>query len=185
VEHGHNRKQLALLRGINVGGKNKLPMLELAGMFREAGCGNVQTFIQSGNVLFEASAPVTAQLPESLAAQILKRFGYRTPVMTRTVHQLRKVVANNPFLKAGVAEAMLHVMFLADEPRAAEIAGLDPKRSSPDEFVVRGQEIYLMLPNGAGRSKLTNAWFDAKLRTTSTARNWRTVIRLLEMMEQA
>jgi uncharacterized protein (DUF1697 family) len=184
VETGRNLKQLALLRGINVGGKNKLLMLDLAGMFTQAGCGSVQTIIQSGNVIFDARGALSAQLPSLIAAQILERYGYRTPVLTRTVQQLRKVVAANPFLKAGAPEETLHVMFLADEPGANEVAGLDPNRSPPDEFIVRGKEIYLRLPNGAARSKLTNAWFDAKLKTISTARNWNTVKRLLEIMER-
>jgi uncharacterized protein (DUF1697 family) len=73
-------------------------------------------------------------------------------------------------------------MFLADRPDQAKIAALDPGRSAPDEFSVLGQEIYLHLPNGMGRTKLSNAWFDSKLATVSTCRNWRTVTKLLEMM---
>jgi uncharacterized protein (DUF1697 family) len=73
-------------------------------------------------------------------------------------------------------------MFLADSPESEHIALLDPDRSPPDTFTVRGQEIYLKLPNGAGNSKLTNAWFDSRLQTIGTSRNWNTVTRLLEMM---
>jgi uncharacterized protein (DUF1697 family) len=177
--------RVALLRGINVGGKNKLPMRDLAGMFVEGGCENVQTFIQSGNVVFQASGPVAARLPELISAEILKKFGYRTPVVLRTARELEEVVANNPFVRAGAAEQIedvLHVMFLADMPGAGAADGLDALRSAPDEFVVRGREIYLRLPNGVARSKLTNAWFDSKLKTISTGRNWRTVNKLLEMV---
>jgi uncharacterized protein (DUF1697 family) len=173
--------RLALLRGINVGGKNKLPMRDLSALFVEAGCENVRTFIQSGNVIFTASASVAARLAAVIAAQISERFGYRTPVILRTAQQLRDVVLNNPFPHG---EEGLHVMFLADRPAEAKVAALDPDRSPPDVFVVRGQEIYLQLPNGAARSKLTNAWFDSKLTTISTFRNWRTVTKLLEMMEE-
>jgi uncharacterized protein (DUF1697 family) len=176
--------QLALLRGVNVGGKNKLPMRDLAGMFEDAGCVNVRTFLQSGNVVFAASSRVSARLAGVIASKISERFGYRTPVILRTAEQLRDVVSNNPFLQAGIGKDFLHVMFLADRPGPAKMAALDPDRSPPDAFVVRGQEIYLQLPNGMARSKLTNAWFDSKLTTTSTCRNWRTVIGLLEMMEE-
>jgi uncharacterized protein (DUF1697 family) len=131
-------KHVALLRGVNVGGKNKLPMKELAELFEVAGCSDVATYIQSGNVIFCA----------------------------KTV------------LRAGAEPGMLHVVFLADEPTRAAIGALDPKRSPGDEFVVRGREIYLRCPNGMGRSKLTNAYFDSKLSTTSTLRNWRTVLEL-------
>ena len=75
----------------------------------------------------------------------------------------------------------LHVAFLADKPKAVQVAGLDSERSPPDRFTVRGQEIYLCCPNGLGRSKLTNKYFDSKLDATSTLRNWKTVLQLTEM----
>jgi len=174
-----SNNQIALLRAINVGGKNKLPMRDLVPIFEEAGCGNVRTFIQSGNVIFTAGASLSKRLAAIIASSIEARFGYRVPVILRTEQQLRDVVSNNPFPRA---EDILHVMFLADRPNAARIAALDPNRSPPDTFLVRGQEIYLQLPRGAGNSKLTNTWFDSKLATVSTVRNWRTVNKLLEMM---
>jgi uncharacterized protein (DUF1697 family) len=172
--------QVALLRGINVGGKNKLPMRELAGLFEDAGCANVRTFIQSGNVIFTATPKVSASLAAAITAGITERYGYRVPVILRTAQELREVVSDNPFPGA---EEILHVMFLADRPSPAKIAALDPNRSAPDTFIVRGQEIYLHLLNGVADSKLTNAWFDSKLGTVSTSRNWRTVTKLLAMME--
>jgi uncharacterized protein (DUF1697 family) len=173
---------LALLRGINVGGKNKILMKDLVELFVEAGCEDVRTYIQSGNVVFNPAPGVAARLPEIITAQIAKRLGYRTPVVLRTAEQLRDVVRKNPFIEMGAAEDMLHVLFLADRPSACGVEGLDPNRSAPDAFIVRGQEVYLQLPNGVGRSKLTNDYFDARLATTSTGRNWRTVIKLLELM---
>jgi len=173
---------LALLRGINVGGKNKLPMKDLTGMFVEARCAGVRTYIQSGNVIFQAAPGVAPKIPDRIAAQIAKQFGYRTPLVLRTRDELREVLRNNPFLEAGAAEETLHVMFLADLPGSSAVAGLDPARSPGDEFVVRGREIYLRFPHGAADSKLTNAYFDSKLATTSTVRNWRTVTKLLELM---
>lgn len=174
---------LALLRGINVGGKNKLPMKDLAEMFRKAGCTDVLTFIQSGNVLFNAPAKVAAKIATTVPEQIEKRFGHKPPFVIRTAEQLAVVAANNPFLQAGAKEDTVHVMFLADTPDAARVKGLDAARSSPDAFSVRGADIYLHLPDGAGRTKLSNAYFDSKLATVSTARNWRTVMALLGMMK--
>ncbi len=104
------------------------------------------------------------------------------PVVTRTAEEMGQAVSNNPFLRAGVAEDQLHVLFLADLPDARSIAILDPNRSPPDQFEVRGQEVYLQLPNGAAKTRLTNAYFDSKLATVSTGRNWRTVNKLLELM---
>jgi uncharacterized protein (DUF1697 family) len=174
---------LALLRGVNVGGKNKLPMNALADICLEAGCKNVRTFIQSGNVIFSANARGRAQLPGKIAALIAERFGYRTPVILRTLEQLTAVVANNPFLEQGGSDDALYVLFLADVPNADVVAGLDPERSPGDAFLVRGQEIFLKLSNGAADSKLTNIYFDKKLGTISTGRNWRTVTKLLALMK--
>lgn len=173
---------VALLRGINVGGKNKLPMKDLVEMFLESGCGGATAYIQSGNIMFTATPVLASRLSARIAAQIKRRFAYDVPVVLRTADQLAKVVSSNPFLKAGTDENHLHVMFLAGAPDPERVRTLDPGRSVPDQFIVHGQEIYLRLPHGAGRSKLTNQYFDSRLATVSTARNWRTVTKLLELM---
>ena len=174
-------RYVALLRGINLGGKNKLPMKELAKFFAEAGCSNVGTYIQSGNIVFSATTRLAAQLPELIITEIGNHFGHRPPIILRTAKQLADVISNNPFLQLGASEETLHVLFLADSPGAREIANLDPNRSPPDTFTVSGQEIYLRLPNGVAKSKLTNDYFDGMLRTISTGRNWRTVKKLFEL----
>lgn len=174
---------LALLRGINVGGKNKLAMSALRDLFVAAGCAEVQTYIQSGNVIFRADPTVAASLPTEISLRIAEYCGYQVPVVVRTAEQLGRVIGANPYIAAGAAEQTLHVLFLADQPSARSIAALDPNRSAPDTFVVRDQEVYLCLPNGMGRTKLTNEYFDAKLATVSTARNWRTITTLYALME--
>jgi uncharacterized protein (DUF1697 family) len=175
--------RVALLRGVNLGGKNKLPMKELVLMFTEAGCHNARSYIQSGNVIFSAAPTVASRVPALICAQIGKCFGFQTQIVLRTGEQMRDIVSNNPFLKAGEAEETLHVLFLADLPNSHDIDHLDADRSPPDEFIVRGREVYLCLPHGVGRTKLTNNYFDSKLRTTSTGRNWRTVIKLSELTQ--
>ncbi len=176
----------ALLRGINVGGKNPVPMKELAGLFAKAGCRKVQTYIQSGNVIFEASPAVLDGLAEQLSEAITKQFGLRVPVILRSAEQVRGVLTSNPFLQEGsdteTPEDMLHVYFLAQQPTAEQVALLDGSRGLPDTFAVHGREVYLRMPNGMGRTKLTNAYFDSRLSTTSTARNWRTVKKISELM---
>ena len=173
---------VALLRGINVGGKNMLPMKDLAGMFTQAGCTGVRTYIQSGNVVFDALPSLLEKIPARITTQIEKRFGLRVPVILRTAGEMSATARNNPFLKPGVDEKLLYVFFLAHLPAPENVAKLDPARSLPDSFSVHNREIYVNLPNGAARTKLTNAWFDTKLATTSTARNWRTVLTLTQMM---
>jgi len=172
---------VALLRGINVGGKNILPMKDLAQMFADAGCTDVRTYIQSGNVIFKKAD--TLRLADAITANVQKRFGFRIPVILRTSEQLRKTIGDNPFLTAEADQKALHVYFLAAAPNARAIAGLDRGRSAPDAFHVRGQEIYLHLPNGMARTKLTNGYFDSKLSTVCTARNWSTVLKLAEIMQ--
>ena len=172
---------VALLRGINVGGKNGMPMKELAAMFVDAGCKDVRTYIQSGNVVFRTGSTGGEDISSVIRASILSRFGYRVPVITRTGREFQTIVQANPFVEAGADADKLHVFFLADLPDGAQVETLDPDRSPGDEFAVLGREIYLHCPNGVARSKLTNSYFDSRLSTTSTTRNWRTVLRLLEL----
>jgi len=173
--------QLALLRGVNLGGKNQLAMKDLADIFIGFGCFDVKTYIQSGNVVFTSKKALASRLPHLVAGAISSAFSLKVPVVTRTLAELLALAANNPFLKSGAERRTLHVAFLADLPSASNVAALDPERSYPDEFAVRGRDIYLRLPNGTARSKLTTQYFDSKLETTSTIRNWNTVQALLEL----
>ena len=172
---------VALLRGINVGGKNMLPMKDLTKMFTDAGCSDVRTYIQSGNVVFRAQDAVARRVPALVSNAIAKRFQFQAPVQTRSAEEIRAIATGNPFLKKGTDTDLLHVAFLASAPASAQVAALDPKRSPPDEFVVQKREVFLRLPNGVAKTKLTNAYFDSKLGTVSTLRNWRTVLALLEL----
>ncbi len=178
-----NQLLVALLRGINVGGKHRLLMKELAELFADAQCGDVRTYIQSGNVVFKASPKVVKGLAECIARNIEQRYGFASPVILRTAEEMAQTVRDNPFLRDGTPEKSLHVYFLADLPQASAVESLDPSRSAPDAFQVVDRQVYLHLPNGMGRTKLTNAYFDSKLSTVSTARNWATVLTLLEMMQ--
>ena len=178
---GPSSCHVALLRGINVGGKNKLTMADLAKLFAAAGCEGVRTYIQSGNVVFLADMKTAERIPGAVAGQIAARFGLEVPVVLRSAEELRRVAASNPFLKSGADPDALHVAFLAEAPDRRRAGALDPRRSPGDSFELRGREVYLHLPNGVARTKLTNAYLDATLGTKSTLRNWRTVRKLLEM----
>src|SRR5579871_3944101 len=104
---------VALLRGVNVGGKNKLPMLALAEMFAQAGCTDVRTYIQSGNVIFRATSARAERIPGVIAQRIAETLGLRVPVLVRTATEMAAVIQNNPFLQAGVGEETLHALFLS------------------------------------------------------------------------
>jgi uncharacterized protein (DUF1697 family) len=176
------RTHVALLRAINVGGRNGLPMTALAALCEAAGCRDVVTYIQSGNVAFSATPAVARKLPAALARAIRAHARLDVPVIVRDAAALAAVARGNPFLATGADPSQLHVGFLADAPAEERVAALDPRRSPPDEFLVRGSEIYLRFPRGAGKTKLTVTYFDAKLATTITLRNWRTVGALLELV---
>jgi uncharacterized protein (DUF1697 family) len=166
---------VGLLRAVNVGGKNKLPMGELRALFESLGHSEVSTFIQSGNVIFTADDSVT---PKQLEAAIERRFGFQITVVLRTASELEGVVKANPFGSADPSH--LHVGFMAEKPSAAVVAMLDTERFRPDEFAIHGAELYLHLPNGMARTKLP-AYIDRQLKIPTTVRNWNTVNKLIEL----
>ncbi len=175
---------VALLRGINVGGRNKLSMDALVKIFASAGCEDVRTHVQSGNVLFVASPKTARRIPSVVSDWIAASLRMRVPIVLRRPDELRAVAAGNPFLESGADPASLHVAFLAGVPDRSHVAALDPERSPGDSFELRGREIYLHLPNGEARTTLTNAYLDSTLATRSTIRNWRTLLELLEMAQE-
>jgi len=159
-------------------------MKDLAAMFSAAGCSDVRTYIASGNVLFSAAPGMAKGLADKISRRIADDFGLRVPVVMRTAAEFRDVSAKNPFLNSGDDNVPLFVGFLADRPEPSLVAALDPKRSPGDSFKVQGREIYMRLATGAAKTKLTNAYFDSALRTTSTFRNWRTVMKLAQMIQE-
>jgi uncharacterized protein (DUF1697 family) len=175
---------VALLRGINVGGKNILPMKDLSAMFSSLGCQDVKTYIQSGNVLFRANDTLAAKVPTEVPAMVEKRFGFRPPVIVRSAESLAKVATQNPFLMRGEETSALHVMFLSATPDAARVATLETSRFTPDEFAVSDQEIFLFYPNGLGKSKMGNDYFEKRLSVLSTIRNWNTTLKLIALQAE-
>jgi uncharacterized protein (DUF1697 family) len=175
------KSYIALLRGINVGGENRLAMKDLMAVFEAAGCQAVRTFIQSGNVIFRAAPRFATGLPAVISRRIASRFGLRVPVVLRAAADMTRVVRNNPFIDAKSDADVLHVLFLADAPTRARVAALDPDRSPGDAFAVHGREVYLQLSRGVARTRLTNAYFDSTLGRIGTLRTWRTVLTLREL----
>jgi uncharacterized protein (DUF1697 family) len=173
---------VALIRGVNVGGKKKVPMSELKSQLSSLGLEDVVTYVQSGNVVFRGPRGDVASRIEK---RIAETFGIDVRVLLRTPAELAKIAKDNPFLKRESDHLRLHVVFLDGKPTAKAVAQLDPGRSPPDEFRVRGREIYLHLPNGAGRSKLTIDYFERRLGVAATARNWKTVLKLVELTSRA
>jgi uncharacterized protein (DUF1697 family) len=174
---------LALLRAVNVSGHNKLPMKDLRERMDAAGYTNVRTYIQSGNVIFDHPSTNENELRAALTAFLLEEFNVKSPVVLRSRDELAEAIAHCPFTVEPAEEKLLHIMFLADRPNDEQIAALDPNRSPNDRLEIRGRDIYIHFAGGVQHSKLTNAYFDSKLKTVSTGRNWRTVNTLLGMLD--
>jgi uncharacterized protein (DUF1697 family) len=173
---------VALLRAVNVGGRNRLPMPELREALEARGLDSVSTLLQSGNVLFDAAGSEAA-VAATIRSTVAEAFGLDIGVVVRTAAELVAIARANPFLAQREPRdaATLHVAFLDREPSAAA-AALDPGRSPPDAFAVSGREVYLSYPNGSGRSRLTLDYLERTLGVEATARNWRTVQRLADLL---
>ena len=178
-----NHRWIALLRGINVGGKNKLPMADLTRLFEAAGCTAITTYIQSGNVVFTAPMALGNKMADIAADAIASELGLEIPVVIRKAKDWQRAIERNPFAKSATDPKHLHMAALQSRPSAARSRSLDADRSPGDQFVVLGSEVYLHCPNGVARTKLTNAWFDSQLETVSTMRNWNTCLRLLALAQ--
>jgi len=171
---------VALLRGINLGSHNKVPMAVLRTLVEGLGYDDVATYIQSGNVVLTTSDSA-AKVETALHNAIAKEFGIDVAVVVRNARQLKKIVDGNPFTKKAKGENSLHVIFLAAKPKADKVKALTKADWGADEVAVVGTEAYLHLPNGYGRAKLNNMLVEKQLGVAGTTRNWRTTLKLVEL----
>lgn len=169
-----------MLRGINVGGHAKVAMADLRATFAEMGFGAVESYIQSGNVVFRSSKSPAA-LRSTIEQGLDAAFGHGIRVVIRTKSQLAHIVGHNPLAGGGREPAKLHVTFLASKPAASLVTDLDPDAHLPDEFRVAGTEVYLHCPGGYGRTKLNNTFFERRFGVVATTRTWSTVTTLSKM----
>ena len=172
---------VALLRGINVGGKTTLSMATLREVAEGLGYADVATYIQSGNLVLRTS-DTASKVERDLAKAVASLGGVHPAVVVRTRAQLRKVVEGNPFVKRGEDETACHVVFGAQAAKA-QLDRVDLPKHRPEEAVASGKELYLFLPDGMGRSKLAADLAKDKA-AVGTARRWRTVTKLLEMLDE-
>jgi uncharacterized protein (DUF1697 family) len=178
-------RYVALLRGINVGGRTRVGMDDLRRLFDALGHADVKSYLQSGNVLFTSPAEDSSRLAGDVERRIAKELGLTLTVLLRTADDLAQVVDNNPFLDRETDPATLHVTFLADAPHPERVARLERPRGEPDDFSLAGRELYLHCPNGYGRTKLNNAYVERRLGLAATTRNWRTVTTLCDLASGA
>lgn len=174
---------IALLRGINVGGNSKVPMKDLKSWFEDAGCKHVRTYIQSGNVVFAASDALAAGIPEIIANRIKQELDVATWLVLRNQEELRGIVAGNPFAELNAPPTSVAVAFLTAPPSGNTLEFMEEHTDIPDRVVIAGQDVYLYLPGGFSGSKLNPKFFSKSLKH-GTTRNWRTVTKLLAMMDE-
>ncbi|MES2591782.1 MAG: DUF1697 domain-containing protein [Bacteroidota bacterium] len=173
---------LSILRGINVSGQKKISMSDLKILYEELKFKNVTTYIQSGNVVFEHNSE--KKLQEQIEKKISEKYNFEVPVVLRTVDEMQQLINKSPFLKEkNIDLEKLHVTYLAELPDAAHVKKIEEYNFEPDRFTISGKEVYIYCPNGYGRSKLTNNFFENKLKVTATTRNWKTSNELLKIMQ--
>lgn len=177
---------ISILRGINVSGQKKILMTDLKSLYQSLKFSDVNTYIQSGNVSFKTNEKLSdVQLAQKIEKAIYKKYAFEVPIIIRNKDEMKKITSSNPFLKEkDIDKKKLHVTFLSQIPGNAEIDSLAKIDYSPDRFIISGKEIYLHIPESYGETKLSNSFFEKKLKVKATTRNWNTVNQLLEMVLQ-
>jgi uncharacterized protein (DUF1697 family) len=177
-------KYISILRGINVGGNRIILMKDLKVLFEKLGFSNVETYIQSGNVVFESDQKLSnADLELKIQQAITEPFGFDVPTIVRTADDWAKSIVNNPFLKEKDADIdRLHLTFLKELPKPELLEKIKSFQFLPDRYEIIGKDVFIFCAAGYGTSKLTNPFFESKLKVQATTRNWKTVMKLHEMV---
>lgn len=176
---------MALLRAVNVGGRNRIAMADLRKLLEGLGYGEVRTHLQSGNAVFTApKAPSPEQLGREIEGALVEEVGLAAKVLVRTRSELERAIAANPLLEVAGDHARLLVTFLSHAPDREVLAELAPAEFEPDVFAVGEREIYVWYPVGVRATRLSNAFWERRLGVVATGRNWNTVTRLLELMDE-
>ena len=174
---------ISLLRGINVSGQKKILMKDLKELYESLGFKNVQTYIQSGNVLFQYKKEPASKLSAKIEKAIEAHYGFQVHVQNLTISEWNAVIAANPFITKQPVVEKLYVAFLNTSPEAARLDTLNAMDMSPDKFVVKDKAIYTAYGDSYGTSKMHNNFFESKLRIMATTRNWKTTLKLKELAE--
>jgi uncharacterized protein (DUF1697 family) len=177
---------ISILRGINVSGQKKILMADLKVLYENLKFKDVRTYIQSGNVIFKSNEPLSdIEFEKKIEDQIFKKYDFHVPVIIRSEDEIRKIIAANPFLKEkNIDPKKLHVTFLSNIPDKENVESIEKMDFSPDKFMISGKEVYLYAPNGYGETKISNTFFEKKLKVKATTRNWNTVNKLSELSVQ-
>jgi len=176
---------ISILRGINVSGHNMIKMDVVRQLYSELGFSDIQTFIQSGNVIFSSISSNTNQLEGAISKELHDNFGFDIPVLVLTPEELKTALNNNPFINDPIKDpAFMHLTFLSNLPDRSLIEKIPSNFFLPDEYFISGKTIYLYCPHGYGKTKLNNSFFENKLKLTATTRNLNTSNELLKLAEK-
>jgi len=176
---------IALLRAINVGGHQQVAMADLRDFLTQLGFGDVQSLLQSGNLVFRSDRRTGAPLEELLETEAAQRLGVPTDFFVRTAEAWQAIVARNPFRKEAVRDpSHLAVLFLKRAPDAKDVTALRAAITGPEVIHADGTHAYIVYPNGIGRSRLTSTLLEKKLATRGTARNWNTVLKIAALAKE-
>ncbi len=176
------KKYIALLRGINVSGQKKIKMADLRIHLETAGFLNVQTYIQSGNIVLSSTENNPTLIAKKIESVIDKEFGFKVPTLVITPEYLNKVINESPYLKDKNREkSKMYFAFLYSNPTTENIDKLSQHTFEGEEIIIQDTMTYLYYEVGAGRAKLSNNFIESKLKLTSSARNYNTVVKLIEM----
>ena len=177
---------ISILRGINVSGQKKILMADLKALYESLHFKEVATYIQSGNVVFKSDAKLSdVQLAQKIEKAIGAKYNFEVPVMIRSIEEWEKAISQNSFTKEkNIDLKKLHITFLSEVPARENVESIKNADFLPDQFVIKGKEIYLHIPESYGETKLSNNFFEKKLKTKATTRNWNTVNKLFEMASQ-
>jgi uncharacterized protein (DUF1697 family) len=176
--------QILLLRGINLGSRRRIAMPELRALLLDAGFADVRTYVQSGNVVLSAGRRSPASVAAAVQRLIAERFGFEVDVIVRTAEELAEVVACNPLGDVAVDPKLYQVTFLESEPDSDAVERIASLAAGGERVVAIGREIYAWHPDGIARSKLSAKLAGDGVGVRASARNWRTVITLLEMAQE-
>lgn len=172
---------VALLRGVNVSGQKRIVMADLTNTLEASGLANVRTYLQSGNVVFDAENADAAEHAAAIHERIARDLGHDVAVLVLPSTEMQQVASSNPFSSAEVDEKSLHVTFLFRQISSADFAHLELRAAEGERAESLGRAVYLCLPRGYGRTRLNNAFFEKALAMPATTRNWRTVLALARL----
>ncbi|MBI2103180.1 DUF1697 domain-containing protein [Candidatus Woesearchaeota archaeon] len=175
---------ISLLRGVNVAGQKKIKMSDLRALYESLGFRNVTTYIQSGNVIFQSTQTDLMALSQKIEEKIHKKYHFQVAVIIRTIPEMKQIIDENPFVKDRHEEVnKLYSTFLTKKPSPLALQGLNQVQKNKEEFVISSRTLYLFIPESYGKAVLSNTLLEKRLKVTASTRNWKTVLKLVELAE--